>query len=95
LSECRFAATYDGAEMAESLPVLADHEKEHIWIVQDESAYHTNDYQNTSYWLKDGQQVLKKKDRGRLIMVLGYLCQRYGNLALTEELVEANAKLPE
>jgi hypothetical protein len=28
-------------------------------------------------------------------MTSGYICQRYGNLALTDELVNENAKLPE
>ncbi|KAI0029008.1 hypothetical protein K488DRAFT_57317 [Vararia minispora EC-137] len=90
----RFRATYDGPEMSETLPILGDGEQEHIFIYQDEAAFHANDAQNVNYWLKEGQQVLKKKGRGRLIMVSGYICERFGNLALPENMVANNAKLP-
>ena len=29
------------------------------------------------------------------MMVSGYICERYGNVTLTPEMVEMNAKLPE
>jgi hypothetical protein len=61
--------------------------------VHDESNFHSNDYQNNHYWLKAGKQVLKKKGRGRLIMVSAFLCERYGLLALTEEMIAENEKL--
>lgn len=38
--------------------------KEHIFIVQDESAFHGNDYQNVSFYLKPGQAVLRRKSVG-------------------------------
>lgn len=81
--------------MTESRPSLAEDEKEHVWIYQDESGFHDNDAQNVSYWLKEGEQVLKKKGRGRLMMVSGFVCERFGNLELTEEMKEENAKLPD
>lgn len=90
---CSLAAKYEGDTMAEVLPNLKEGEKEHVVVVQDESSLGTNDYKNVSYWLKPGEQVLKKKDRGRTMMVSGFLCERYGNLALTEEMVELNAKM--
>jgi hypothetical protein len=80
--------------MTEARPNLANGDKEHVWIYQDEAAYHTNDFQNVGYWLKPGEQVLKKKGQGQLIMVSGFICERYGNLALPEDLVEANTMLP-
>jgi hypothetical protein len=59
----------------------------------DESTIHSNDYENNHYWLKPGEQVLKKKGRGRLIMISGFLCERYGLLALTDEMIAENEKL--
>jgi hypothetical protein len=87
-------ATYDGDAMDETMPDLNPGEVEHIQIVHDETAVNANEYQGY-FWLKHGEQVLKKKERGRLSMMSGFLCQRYGNLALTEELITENAKLPE
>jgi hypothetical protein len=92
---CRFMAKFEGNEMDEIPPLLQNGEKEHVWIFQDESSFHTNDSQNVNYWLKSGEQVLKKKDWGRLMMVSGYICEKYGNVALTDKMVEENAKLPE
>jgi hypothetical protein len=85
---------YEGDDMREILPDLSDQDKEHIWIYQDEAAYHSNDFQNKGHWLKPEEQVLKKKSHGQLIMVLSFVCERFGNLALPPEMVEANAKLP-
>jgi hypothetical protein len=80
--------------MMEARPILSDGDKEHIWIYQDEAVYHSNDFQNVSFWLKSGEHVLKKKGQGQLIMVSAFVCKQYGNLALPEDLVEANARLP-
>ena len=80
--------------MTEVRPVLSHGDKEHIWIYQDEAVYHSNDFQNATFWLKMGEHVLKKKGQGQLIMVSAFVCEQYGNLALPEDLVEANARLP-
>ncbi|RDX46401.1 hypothetical protein OH76DRAFT_1457190 [Lentinus brumalis] len=45
--------------------------------------------------IESNEQVLKKKEKGRLIMVSGFICQCYSNLALTESMLQENAKLPE
>jgi hypothetical protein len=37
--------------------------------------------------------MLKKKGRGRLITISGFLCERYGLLALTDEMIAENDKL--
>ncbi|KAJ8462477.1 hypothetical protein ONZ51_g10884 [Trametes cubensis] len=90
-----FMATYEGPDMVETPPSRLDEDgKEHVIIVHDESGFHANDYK-ADYWLKGSEQVLKKKDKGRLIMVSGFLCQRYGNVALTEQLLAENSALPE
>jgi hypothetical protein len=81
--------------MAETAPELLDKDgREHVFIFQDESTFHANDFQNVSFYLKPGEVVLKKKERGRLIMVSGYICERFGNLALTDEMIADNLKLP-
>jgi hypothetical protein len=80
--------------MSEMKPILKEGEKEHIVLVHDESTINDNDYQH-DFWLKADEHVLKKKTRGRLQMTSGYICKRYGNLALTDELVNENTKLPE
>jgi hypothetical protein len=92
--EC-FRAQYAEPDMAEVLPELMadDDEVEHVVLVHDESTIHSNDYQNNHYWLEEGEQVLKKKGRGRLIMISAFLCEHYGLLALPEEMVAENEKL--
>ncbi|KAJ7123021.1 hypothetical protein C8R44DRAFT_735628 [Mycena epipterygia] len=84
---------YAEPDMAEVQLELDDDEIEHVVIVHDESTIHSNDYQNNHYWLKSGEQVLKKKGCGRLIMISGFLCERYGLLALTDEMIAENEKM--
>jgi hypothetical protein len=88
-----FRATYAEPDMRELLPELEADDVEHITIVHDESTIHLNDYENNHYWLKPGEQILKKKGRGRLIMISGFLCERYGLLALTDKMIAENNKL--
>ncbi|KAJ6552717.1 hypothetical protein B0H10DRAFT_2242022 [Mycena sp. CBHHK59/15] len=82
-----FIPKYTEPDMAEILLELSDSEQEHVVIVHDEATIQSNDYQNNHYWLKPGEQVLKKKGRGRLIMISAFLCERYGLLDLTDEMV--------
>ncbi|EIW81271.1 hypothetical protein CONPUDRAFT_26680, partial [Coniophora puteana RWD-64-598 SS2] len=86
--------TYDGVNMEPISPALQGDECEHAWLYQDEAPFHDNDFQNVSKWLGPGEQELKKKTRGRLMMVSGYICEKVGNLALTEDLIAENKKLP-
>ncbi|KAJ7648975.1 hypothetical protein DFH06DRAFT_996741 [Mycena polygramma] len=88
-----FMPRYAEPDMAEVSLELGDGEQEHVWIVHDESTAHTNDYQNNHYWLKPGEQVLKKKGCGRLMMMSALLCERYGLLDLTDEMIAENEKL--
>jgi hypothetical protein len=89
----RFVAQYEGPEMSETLPDLADGQKEHVWISHNKSTFHTNDYKQ-DYYLKEGEQVLKKKEKGRLIMVSRFITPQYGVLCLMEEMEAANKLLP-
>lgn len=90
----RFMETYNGSDMSPIPPSETDGGKEHVEVFHDETAFHSNDFQQ-DYWVKAGQQVLKKKDRGRLIMASGFICQRFGNLALTAEHIRENNAMPE
>lgn len=67
--------------------------REVILIYHDESAYHANDHKS-DYWLKTGEQVLKKKDQGRLIMVSDFVCEASGRLLLNDEEMKRQAALP-
>jgi hypothetical protein len=91
--EC-FRAQYAEPDMAEVLPELIadDNEVEHVVLVHDESTIHSNDYQNNHYWLKEGEQVLKK-GCGRLIMISAFLCEHYSLLALPKEMGEIRGGL--
>lgn len=93
--ELRLTIVYsDGNEMEAIAPSLGAGEVEHIIIFHDESSFHANDYQS-KYWLKPGEQVLKKKDKGRLIMVSDFIIEETGHIVLTEELRRAQLLLPE
>jgi len=87
-------ATYNEDEMGETPPKLANGKKEHVVIFHDESTFHANDHP-MDYWLWPGEVVLKKKEHGQLIMTSGFICQKYGNIALPEEMVAENALLPD
>src|SRR5260370_41032580 len=63
----RFFCKYDGNEMEPLPTVFAD--KEHIPVFQDESIFHTNEYQ-CHMWVQDGQQPLKKRGMVMLSMSL-------------------------
>lgn len=76
------------------MPNLEEGEQEHVVLFQDESTAHANDHQS-NYWLTAGEQVLKKKDKGRLIMVSDFICEAIGPLALTEAAKRENEKRPE
>ncbi|KIJ53860.1 hypothetical protein M422DRAFT_242125 [Sphaerobolus stellatus SS14] len=47
------------------------------------------------YWLQPGQSVLRKKEKGRLMMVSDFICQSTGPLMLSEELWEVQLAKPE
>ena len=72
---------------------LADGEIEHKVIFHDESSFHANDYK-LHFWLKNGEQVLKKKEKGHLIMVSDFVCEETGRLSLSDEQHAQQESLP-
>ena len=79
--------------MVGTQPDLAEGDLEVEMIHHDESAFHANDYKR-NYWLKPGELVLWKKERGQLMMVLDFVCQSTGHLILTDELWQEELSKP-
>jgi hypothetical protein len=74
-------------------PCLKPGEKEAIVYFHDESAFHMNDYQ-WYFWLKNDEQVLKKKEQGWLIMTSDFISNKHRALSLTNELCNTESNLP-
>jgi hypothetical protein len=85
---------YDDVTMEPIPPQLAPGEKLHILLPQDECIANVNE-QPRKVWLKDGQQPLRKKGKGRAIMISDWICETFGRLRLSEEQIADQAKLPE
>ncbi|KAJ8507050.1 hypothetical protein ONZ45_g10532 [Pleurotus djamor] len=62
-------------------PTLGPGEKEIIAIFQDESTMHGHEYQ-PSLWLREGENVLRKKGRGRLIHISDFVTEVSGRLVI-------------
>lgn len=78
----------------EPLPLhLKPGEKELIIVFHDESCFHSNDLQS-SCWLKDGQQELRRKSRGRLVHVSDFIVEQTGRLSLDDTAIAAQQELP-
>ncbi|KAJ3507789.1 hypothetical protein NMY22_g16822 [Coprinellus aureogranulatus] len=65
-------------------PKLKEGEKEIIACFQDESCFQANDNQG-SVWLREGEQVLQKKGRGRLIHVSDFIEEVNGRLVVFDD----------
>jgi hypothetical protein len=84
---------YDNETLVPIPPSLTPDEQEHVLITQDESIFHTNEYQRRS-WLCGDEQPLKRKGNGRAIHVSDFICETTGRLALSEEQLAQQATLP-
>jgi hypothetical protein len=84
---------YDNETLVPIPPSLTPDEQEHVLITQDESIFHTNEYQRCS-WLCGDEQPLKRKGNGRAIHVSDFICKTTGRLALSEEQLAQQATLP-
>lgn len=76
-------------------PILRDDQKEHIFVVQDESIFHAND-QKRELWLSKGQQPLRQKGNGRAIHVSDFVTERLetGRLCLNSVQLAKHNQLP-
>ncbi|KZV99844.1 hypothetical protein EXIGLDRAFT_668139 [Exidia glandulosa HHB12029] len=72
---------YDDTTGDAILPKLGDGEKRRHLIFHDECYFNAND-RETTIWLKDGEQQLRQKGRGRGIHVSGFIYEDGGYLRL-------------
>ncbi|KAJ7231192.1 hypothetical protein C8J57DRAFT_1251284 [Mycena rebaudengoi] len=74
---------YEGPALEQVPPKLKEGEKEIIALFHDECCFHANDYKSRA-WLKDGQTILQKKGRGRLIHVSDFITEASGRLFICD-----------
>lgn len=68
-------------------------EKRHVPVTHDECCFHANDRQKAC-WIKDDEQQLRQKSRGRLIHISDFLTEEHGRLFLSPADIETNKKGP-
>lgn len=91
-----FAYTYEAnanGSLMETPPQLDLGQKVHFPIFHDETCVHANDLSN-SVWMREGEQPLRNKSRGRIVHVSDFILEKDGRLSLTEEEIAAQMKLP-
>lgn len=89
----RFCYVYDGPELIEIAPLLLNGQKIHYPIFHDETCVHANDQANF-VWMREGEQPLRDKSRGRIVHVSDFIVEHCGRLLLTAVEIEAQMKLP-
>lgn len=90
LPSLRRQYTDDGLEPIE--PVLREGERLHVPVCHDESVISCNELRNRA-WLKDGEQPLRKKGKGRSIHVSDFIVEQTGRLCLSPEQIADQEKL--
>ncbi|KAH9149034.1 hypothetical protein AeNC1_019377, partial [Aphanomyces euteiches] len=63
----------------ETKPELKNGEKEHVLIVHDESLFYSNDG-DSPMWIHPKHPPLRKKGKGRCIMISEFLCECHGRM---------------
>jgi hypothetical protein len=66
-------------------PYIGNGIKQHILVTHDESTFNANDDTNRG-WMPQGEQPLRKKSRGKGLMVSEFLLETVGRLAVPEEM---------
>ena len=74
-------------------PKLKPGEKIHYPIFHDECCVHAND-QCSYVWMREGEQPLRDKSRGRIVHISDFIIEHSGRLVLSELLREEQLKLP-
>jgi hypothetical protein len=86
-------SSYDDATLEHIQPTLRQGEQEHVFIVQDETVFHTNEYRRR-VWLAEDQQPLKRKGNGHAIHVSDFICETIGRLRLSEAQIQYQLSIP-
>lgn len=90
----RRSVKYDGEKMdQETPPDLKPGEKPVAFITHDECTYSGNDGKKR-FWLKADEQVLLPKGKGVSEHCSELLCEKYGRVKLTAQLIQKHPKLP-
>jgi hypothetical protein len=89
----RFCYKYEGESLAEIAPELKDGEKIHYVISHDECCVHANDQVNLE-WMREGEQPLRNKSRGRIVHISDFILEHSGRLCLTDTEIAAQLLLP-
>ena len=80
----KLMAKYEGPELKKIMPDIKEGQKQIIVQYHDECCFHVND-EARNLWLRDGEQPLRKKGRGRLIHVSDFINEENGRLILLDE----------
>ena len=76
----KFMEKYGGDDMnIVEPPELSQGEKRHVLVVHDESLFYSNDGVS-SMWVHPKHPPLRKKGKGRCIMLSEFLCECHGRL---------------
>ena len=86
-------ASYEDKTLEHIPPTLIPGETEHVLIMQDETVFHTNEYRQ-HMWLMRDQQPIRKKGGGRVIHISDFICETIGRVKLSEEQMCVQLKLP-
>lgn len=89
----RYSYAYEGEALVEIAPETPEGVKIHYPIFHDETCIHANDLDNY-VWMREGEQPLRNKSRGRIIHVSDFIIEHCGRLFLNEEEIAAQMKLP-
>ncbi|KAF9016275.1 hypothetical protein BDZ89DRAFT_920736, partial [Hymenopellis radicata] len=88
-----YCVEYEGDNMTPKEPILKPGEKRHRILAHDETCVHAND-QSLFVWEREDEHELRKKERGRVVHVSGFVLEDSGTLKLSEEEIEREKKLP-
>lgn len=84
----KLMTTYDGSDMTEETkPDLKNCAKEHVLVVHDESLFYSNDG-DSPMWIHPKHPPLRKKGKGRCIMISEFLCECHGRMKVVVDSVE-------
>ncbi|KAL4252833.1 hypothetical protein AB1N83_013390 [Pleurotus pulmonarius] len=89
-----YSYTYEGSNVTPTAPVLKPDEKRHYAIFHDETCVHANEL-DAFAWMRDGEQPLRNKSRGRIVHVSDFVLEECGFLRLDEHEISQQLKLPE
>ena len=78
----KYFTIYEGTDMEEQIePALNFGEKQKLLFVHDECIYYSYEKRSTA-WIREGEQPMRQKGRGRSLHVSGFLSETVGPLDL-------------